>query len=101
MPLLERDSKVDFLRRQVLTSRNVRAHPITDFWYGGLNYQIEHHLFPRMPRNKLREAQPIIRGFCQDHSIVYHETSVIQSYREILQHLQEVGAPLREARKAR
>src|SRR5829696_7920267 len=101
MPLLERDSKVDFLRRQVLTSRNVTAHPITDFWYGGLNYQIEHHLFPRLPRNKLREAQPIIRGFCRDHSIAYHETSVLQSYKEILQHLHEVGAPLREARKAR
>jgi fatty acid desaturase len=101
MPLLERDSKVDFLRRQVLTSRNVTAHPITDFWYGGLNYQIEHHLFPRLPRNKLREAQPIIRSFCRDHCIVYHETSVLQSYKEILQHLHEVGAPLREARKAR
>jgi fatty acid desaturase len=101
MPLLERDSKVDFLRRQVLTSRNVIAHPITDFWYGGLNYQIEHHLFPRLPRNKLREAQPIIRGFCLDHSIAYHETSVFQSYKEILQHLHEVGTPLREARKAR
>jgi fatty acid desaturase len=101
MPVLERDSKVDFLRRQVLTSRNVVAHPITDFWYGGLNYQIEHHLFPRLPRNKLREAQPIIRGFCRDHCITYHETSVLQSYKEILQHLHEVGAPLREARKAR
>jgi fatty acid desaturase len=101
MPLLERDSKVDFLRRQVLTSRNVIAHPITDFWYGGLNYQIEHHLFPRMPRNKLREAQPIIRGFCRDHCIAYHETSVLQSYKEILQHLHAIGAPLREARKAR
>jgi fatty acid desaturase len=101
MPLLERDSKVDFLRRQVLTSRNVIAHPITDFWYGGLNYQIEHHLFPRLPRNKLREAQPIIRGFCRDHCIAYHETSVLQSYREILQHLHEVGAPLREGRKTR
>jgi fatty acid desaturase len=101
MPLLERDSKVDFLRRQVLTSRNVIAHPITDFWYGGLNYQIEHHLFPRLPRNKLREAQPIIRGFCRDHCIAYHETSVLQSYKEILQHLHAIGAPLREARKAR
>ncbi len=101
MPLLERHSKVDFLRRQVLTSRNVVAHPITDFCYGGLNYQIEHHLFPRLPRNKLREAQPIIRGFCRDHSIAYHETSVLQSYKEILQHLHEVGVPLREARKAR
>ena len=101
MPVLERDSKVDFLRRQVLTSRNVVAHRITDFLYGGLNYQIEHHLFPRLPRNKLREAQPIIREFCRDHSIAYHETGVLQSYKEILHHLHEVGAPLREARKAR
>jgi fatty acid desaturase len=101
MPVLDRDSQLDFLRRQVLTSRNVIAHPITDFWYGGLNYQIEHHLFPRLPRNKLREAQPIIKDFCEEHSIAYHETGVLQSYREILQHLHEVGAPLREARKAR
>jgi fatty acid desaturase len=101
MPLLERGSKVDFLRRQVLTSRNVRAQPITDFWYGGLNYQIEHHLFPRLARNKLREAQPIIRGFCRAHCIAYHETGVLQSYKEILQHLHKVGAPLREAGKTR
>jgi fatty acid desaturase len=98
MPVLDRDSQVGFLRRQVLTSRNVIAHPVTDFWYGGLNYQIEHHLFPGLPRNKLREAQPIIKDFCRDHAIAYHETSVLQSYREILQHLHQVGRPLREAR---
>src|ERR687890_981365 len=40
MPVLDRNSQLDFLHRQVLTSRNVIAHPITDFWYGGLNYQI-------------------------------------------------------------
>jgi fatty acid desaturase len=96
MPTLEQDSEVGFLHRQVLTSRNVLAHPITDFWYGGLNYQIEHHLFPRLPRNKLKEAQPIIKDFCRRHDISYHETSVLQSYREILQHLHEVGAPLRK-----
>jgi fatty acid desaturase len=101
MPVLEKDSQLGFLRRQVLTSRNVTAHPITDFWYGGLNYQIEHHLFPRLPRNKLREAQPIVKDFCRVHCIAYHETSVLRSYRGILQHLHEVGAPLREARKAR
>ena len=96
MPVLDRDSQLDFLHRQVLTSRNVIAHPITDFWYGGLNYQIEHHLFPSMPRNKLREVQVIVKAFCRAHSIAYHETSVLQSYREILQHLHEVGAPLRK-----
>ena len=96
MPILDRDSQLDFLRRQVLTSRNVIAHPVTDFWYGGLNYQIEHHLFPRLPRNKLQEAQPIVKDFCRAHAIAYHETSVLQSYREILQHLHQVGAPLRK-----
>ena len=100
MPVLENDSQLDFLRRQVLTSRNVSAHPLTDFCYGGLNYQIEHHLFPSMPRNKLREAQVIVKCFCRARSITYHETSVLQSHREILQHLHRVGTPLREARRA-
>jgi fatty acid desaturase len=84
------------LRQQVLTSSNVIDHLVTDFWYVGLNYQIEHHLFPRLPRNKLREAQPIVKDFCRAHAIAYHETSVLQSYREILQHLHQVGAPLRK-----
>ena len=48
MPLLPRDSKVDFLRRQVLTSRNIKGGWIMDTFMGGLNYQIEHHLFPNM-----------------------------------------------------
>jgi fatty acid desaturase len=100
MPTFEQGSDMDFLRRQVLTSRNVRPHPVTDFWYGGLNYQIEHHLFPAMPRNKLREAQPIVRKFCREHNVGYHETSVLGSYREILGHLHAVGAPLRGAARA-
>jgi fatty acid desaturase len=74
----------------------VRAHPLTDFWYGALNYQIEHHLFPTMPRNKLREAQQIVRAYCEQHSIPYHETGMLQSYQEILGYLHAVSAPLRE-----
>jgi fatty acid desaturase len=95
MPILEKSAKVDFLRRQVLTARNVSSHPFNDFWYGGLNYQIEHHLFPSMPRNNLKKAQGIIKAFCQEHEIDYYETSVAQSYREILTFLHEIGAPLR------
>lgn len=98
MPVLEKGNKLDFLHRQTLTSRNIYAHPVTDFWYGGLNYQIEHHLFPSMPRNKLKEAQTIVRTFCRAHGIPYHETNVMRSFREILQHLHHVGAPLRRPR---
>ncbi len=97
MPLLEKGNQLDFVRRQVLTSRDLKAHPVTDFLYGGLNYQIEHHLFPSMPRNKLREAQPIVRAFCEAHSIPYRESSVLQSQKEILQYLHRVSAPLRES----
>lgn len=97
MPVLEKESKVSFLQRQVMTSRNIHAHPLTDFVYGGLNYQIEHHLFPAMPRNKLKEAQGVVKAFCQERSIPYHETNITQSFKEILQHLHLIGAPLRRA----
>ncbi len=96
MLTLEKDTQMDFLHQQVLTSRNVISHPFIDFWYGGLNYQIEHHLFPGLPRNKLRDAQKIIRPFCDKYQISYHETGFFESYREILQYLGEVSAPLRE-----
>jgi len=98
MPVLEKESTMDFLHRQVLTARNIHANPITDFVYGGLNYQIEHHLFPSMPRNKLKQAQQIIKPFCQTHDISYHETNVPQSFKEILQHLYHVGDVLRVKR---
>jgi len=95
MLIVPKNVRMDFLRLQVLTARNVRAHPITDFWYGGLNYQIEHHLFPSMARNKLHQAQRIIRDFCKEHSISYHETSMVRSYLEILEYLHRVSASLR------
>ena len=95
MPVLEKESRMDFLHRQVLTARNIHAHPVTDFWYGGLNYQIEHHLFPAMARNQLKAAQPIVKAFCQAHAIPYHETTAWRSLTEILSHLHQIGAPLR------
>lgn len=96
MLVLDKDDRMGFLQRQVLTARNIYAGPITDFWYGGLNYQIEHHLFPSMPRNKLKEAQKIVKSFCQEHDIPYHETTMLQSFKEILQCLHEIGNPLRK-----
>ena len=96
MLIVGKDEAMDFLRLQVLTARNVKAHPITDFWYGGLNYQVEHHLFPSMARNQLRRAQVIIRKFCEDQKIAYYETSMFNSYVEILDYLHLVSAPLRK-----
>jgi len=97
MPTLTEADQLDFLRRQVLTSRNVAGSRPVDFLLGGLNYQIEHHLFPNMPRPNLRRAQPLVRAFCQQHNLPYVEASLFGSYAEAVRHLHTVGAPLRPA----
>ena len=98
MPILDKDHRMNYLRQQVVTARNIKSNPFTDFYYGGLNHQIEHHLFPNMARNKLGEAQKIVRAFCREHSVPYHEAGVVQSYLEILQSLHRVSAPLRQGK---
>ncbi|MFJ4526649.1 fatty acid desaturase family protein [Streptomyces sp. NPDC088810] len=100
MPTLTGDQQLDFLRRQVLTSRNVRGGLLTDVMLGGLNYQIEHHLFPGMPTVHLRRARLIVRRYCAEIGVPYHETGLIRSYREALTHLQRVGEPIRQRRRA-
>lgn len=95
MPILTRDDEADFLRRQVLTSRNVRGGVLVDFMLGGLNYQIEHHLFPSMPRPNLRRSQPLVKDFCDQRGVAYHQTTLLRSYAQALDHLHEVGRPLR------
>jgi fatty acid desaturase len=95
MPILDADNDLDYLSRQVITSRNVRGGRFTDLLLGGLNYQIEHHLFPSMPRPNLRRAQPIVRAYCAKHTLPYAETSLIESYLIVLRHLRDVAHPLR------
>lgn len=95
MPVLEKETRLDYLRQQVLTARDVLPNPVIDFAYGGLNYQIEHHLFPNMPRNRLKESREVVKAFCREQGIPYHETGFWQSQREILGYMHEVSAPLR------
>jgi fatty acid desaturase len=95
MPMLAADDKTDFLRRQVLTSRNIRGNWLVDYALGGLNYQIEHHLFPHMPRPNLRRSQELIKSFCHQHGLAYCETTLLRSYAQALRHLHDVGQPIR------
>ncbi|MCV7078925.1 fatty acid desaturase family protein [Mycobacterium szulgai] len=87
-----------YIEKQVLTSRNVDGGPITDWMMGGLNYQIEHHLFPSMPRSNLRHAQPIVAEYCSRIGISYLSTGLIESYRIGLRHLHEASSELRAHR---
>jgi fatty acid desaturase len=97
MPVLAASEKTDFLRRQVLTSRNVRGGWLTDFAVGGLNYQIEHHLFPSMPRPNLRRSQPLIAAFCAERGLPYAQASLLGSYAQALRYLNATGRLARPA----
>ena len=90
MPVISADSKLDFLRKQVLTSRNIRGRAMT-LLMGGLNHQIEHHLFPTMPRPHLRRAAAMVRRRCEELRIPYHETSAPRSYAQVVSYLNKVG----------
>jgi len=91
MPIVPHDARLDFLSRQVLTSRDIRGSRTLDFLMGGLNYQIEHHLFPSMPSIHLRRAAPVIRAFCTEHGVGYTETGLGESYAIVLRYINRVG----------
>ncbi len=91
MPLVAPEAELDFLRRQVLTSRNISGRWPTRLALGGLDHQIEHHLFPQMPRPNLRAAAPIVRAFCAEHGIPYTETTLPAAFGYVIRYLNTVG----------
>lgn len=91
MPLVPRDAKLDFFERQVVTSRNIRGSWLKDNLMGGLNYQVEHHLFPSMARPYLKRAHDIVMAYCADKNITLVEMNLISSYKAIIVYLNKVG----------
>jgi fatty acid desaturase len=83
MPVWARGARLSFLERQVLSSRNVAPGPLWDFLFGGLNYQVEHHLFPTLPRVNLGRARAIVRPFCAARGLEYTEVGPLTSYRMV------------------
>lgn len=96
MPIVPKDARIDFLRRQVLMSRNVRGGRFVEWFTGGLNFQVEHHLFPNMARPHLRRVQPIVREFCEARGIRYTETTLFESYGIVIRYLNRVGLAARD-----
>jgi fatty acid desaturase len=100
MPVLEPEQAADPLLRQVLTSRNVRGGHLVSAVMGGLNFQIEHHLFPSMPRPHLYHAQRVVRRFCEDRGVSYEVATIAATYAAVARHLDAVGSDLRGATRA-
>lgn len=94
MPLVEGDHEMSFARHQVITARNLSAGRWTTLVFGGLNFQIEHHLFPAMPRPNLARARGPVRAFCAENGLTYCEESAVASFRQTIRHLRLAAAAL-------
>ncbi|MCA4133384.1 acyl-CoA desaturase [Arthrobacter sp. M4] len=96
MPVIARDAKLDFFSKQVRTSRNISGGWWATWLMGGLNYQVEHHLFPSMPRPHLARARLIVREHCRALDVPYTETSLWRSYGIVIAYLNRVGLAARD-----
>ena len=95
MPIVPKGARIDFLNRQVLMSRNIRGNALVDVAMGGLNYQIEHHLFPSMPRPHLKLVRPVVRDYCAVRDVTYTEVGFFASYAAVVDYLNHVGLSAR------
>ncbi len=91
MPIVPHGVKLDFLDKQVLTSRNVSGGWWITALMGGLNYQIEHHLFPGMPRPHLRAARTLVRQHCRKYDVPYVENDLVEALAIVVRYLNDVG----------
>lgn len=91
MPIVPHGAKLDFLDKQVLTSRNVSGGWWMTILMGGLNYQIEHHLFPSMPRPHLARTRRLVREHCRRHNVPYTENNIVDAMAIVVRYINEVG----------
>lgn len=91
MPLIEKVDRFSFLEHQYLTSRTIVNPPAWNWLFGGLNFQIEHHLFPRVPSSRLAAVQTIVRKHFARNGIAYHGVSWGAAVRAVAAHLRTVA----------
>ena len=90
--VIEPGEAISFFMQEISVTRNLGTSRLSDFFFGGLNNHIEHHLFPSMPTARLRAARRITRAFCQRHGIVYQEMPWLAAAREVTRHFRAMSA---------
>lgn len=76
---------------QLQTTMDIECNPWLDFFHGGLQFQIEHHLFPRLPRHRLRETKSKVQELCRKHNVPYRSKTFYEANLEVIQRLKETA----------
>lgn len=91
MPLVRSGQPISFLEHQAATSRTVLSPPVMDWFFGGLNYQIEHHLFPQVPSIRLAHVQPVVQTALLDAGVPYNGLGFRASVRAVAVHFHQIA----------
>ena len=95
MMIWDADKKPGYAELQVTTTRNVVDGPFVGWFMGGLQWQIEHHIFPTVPRHNLHKVGALFAPICRKHGIPYRATSMWEGTVQVLTHLGEVSREMR------
>ena len=92
MPLVRAPERFSFFEHQSVTSRTIINPPALNWLFGGLNFQVEHHLFPQVPSARLPAVQAIVRRHFAGHALPYNGVRWWEAVRSIAAHLRRVAA---------
>ncbi|XP_020701029.1 delta(8)-fatty-acid desaturase 2-like [Dendrobium catenatum] len=85
----------EWCKVQATGSLNIRCFPWMDWFYGGIQFQVEHHLFPRLPRCHLRRIAPLVRELCKKHKLQYPSIGFCEANRRTLATLKDIALQAR------
>ncbi|KAJ1075593.1 hypothetical protein K5549_015746 [Capra hircus] len=94
---ISKEENRDWFSSQVLATCNVEHSFFNDWFTGHLNFQIEHHLFPTMPRNNYHKVAPLVKSLCAKHGLPYVNKPMLKAFGDILRALKKYGALWKEA----
>ncbi|XP_059875003.1 acyl-CoA (8-3)-desaturase isoform X2 [Delphinus delphis] len=88
---IDYDRNVDWVSTQLQATCNVHKSAFNDWFSGHLNFQIEHHLFPTMPRHNYHKAAPLVQSLCAKHGVEYQSKPLFSAFADIVHSLRESG----------
>lgn len=88
---IDHEKHQDWLNMQLQATCNVEQSLFNDWVTGHLNFQIEHHLFPTMPRHNYHQVAPLVKALCDKHGILYHRKSLSSALVDVYRSLKTSG----------
>uniref|UniRef100_A0A7S4AQ59 Cytochrome b5 heme-binding domain-containing protein n=1 Tax=Pseudo-nitzschia australis TaxID=44445 RepID=A0A7S4AQ59_9STRA len=85
------NSSNGFLRTQLSTTMDIDCPTFMDWFHGGLQFQVVHHLWPGLPRHNLRQVRGILESFCKKHELVYHHAGFFKANCMVLDTLKQTA----------